>query len=321
MDETPEVTIAVIPRDRYCKAERSLRSVLTGTRVPFDLVYVDNRSPRRLARTIRRLVEGRRGGGRVIRSGRYLSPNQARNLAVAQVRTEYVAFVDNDVLVRPGWLEALLACARETGAWVVGPVVLQGEFADGVIHNAGGELAFEGEFGRRVAVQRNVFKFQKLEAPDEPLVRRTFDYVEFHCVLVRSDVFHKIGPLDEELYSTREHIDLCLRVREAGGRVYGEPASVIAYLRPPPLHWGDLRFFMRRWSEAWNLRSLRHFAAKYGLDPAYVERHKAMRKRRRLVFEPLRARVRRHLGEDAAARLVERLYRLELRVNRWLVSD
>jgi glycosyltransferase involved in cell wall biosynthesis len=282
------------------------------------MVYVDGNGPRRLARFIDRELAGR--GHRVIRSRRDLTPNQARNRALAEVRTEYVCFVDNDVIVRPGWLEALVRGARETGAWVTGPVILQGEYEDGVIHNAGGEFSFEGAFGSRVAHQRNVYKFQSIEAPREPLVRRTFDYVEFHCVLVRTDAFDKIGPLDEELYSTREHIDLCLRVRDAGGRVCGEPASVVAYLRPPPVELGDLPFFLRRWSEAWNLRSLRHFAAKYGLDPEpYVLRHKAMRRRRRLIYQPLLDGVRRRFGDETATRLGWRLARWELHANRRLV--
>jgi GT2 family glycosyltransferase len=198
---TPDVTFAVIPRNRFSVARRSLASLLSQTREPFEMIYVDGHSPRRLARFIDREVAGR--GHRVIRSRRYLTPNQARNLALAEVRTEFVVFVDNDVVVRPGWLQTLVRSARETGAWVMGPVILQGEYEDGVIHNAGGEIAFEGEFGWRIAHQRNVYKFQQIEAPADPMERRTFDYVEFHCVLVRTDVFDKIGLLDEQLYSTR----------------------------------------------------------------------------------------------------------------------
>lgn len=43
------------------------------------------------------------------------------------------------------------------------------------------------------------------------------DFVEFHCVLVRTAAFDSIGPLDEGLLSSREHLDLCLQVRANGG--------------------------------------------------------------------------------------------------------
>ena len=66
---------------------------------------------------------------KVIRTARYISPNQARNLGLRYVldRTildcadsEYVVFVENDVIVKPGWLTQLVACAEETNAAVVG---------------------------------------------------------------------------------------------------------------------------------------------------------------------------------------------------------
>ena len=52
-----------------------------------------------------------------------MTPNEARNLALQFVDTEYVAFVDDNAFVRPGWLDALVRCADETGASIVGPLI------------------------------------------------------------------------------------------------------------------------------------------------------------------------------------------------------
>jgi GT2 family glycosyltransferase len=77
-----------------------------------------------LPRRLRRFLEARprERGFRPIRTERYLAPNEARRLGLEEVRTPYVVFIDNDVLVSPGWLGALVRCAEETGAWLVGPV-------------------------------------------------------------------------------------------------------------------------------------------------------------------------------------------------------
>ena len=44
----------------------------------------------------------------------YLTPNEARNLATEQVRTRYVVFIDNDVVVAPGMARQSLMCRRLT---------------------------------------------------------------------------------------------------------------------------------------------------------------------------------------------------------------
>src|SRR5207249_8335576 len=55
---------------------------------------------------------------------RHLVPNEARNIGLRRVRTRYVVFIDNDAVPAPGWLERMVECAEETGAWVVGPLYL-----------------------------------------------------------------------------------------------------------------------------------------------------------------------------------------------------
>src|SRR5207244_3164071 len=49
---------------------------------------------------------------RVVFVDRYLQPNQARNLATRYARHPWLAFVENDSFVTPGWLESLLETCR-----------------------------------------------------------------------------------------------------------------------------------------------------------------------------------------------------------------
>jgi hypothetical protein len=93
---------------------------------------------------------------------------------------------------------------------------------------------------------------------------------EFHCVLVRRDVFDRIGYLDEEMLATKEHVDFCMGVLAAGGRVLLEPRAVVTYLFPcraRPMTPEDTPFFMVRWSDEWQRRSIDRLAEKWGLDP------------------------------------------------------
>ena len=73
------------------------------------------------------------------------------------------------------------------------------------------------------------------------------ELVEFHCVLIRTDILARIGPLDEEILNDPHHVDFCMMVREAGGSIYLEPAAVVTQIAPPPVQWSDLAFFLQRW--------------------------------------------------------------------------
>jgi len=118
------VTSVVVPRERFSIAQHSLESIYKHTR-PFELIYVDGGSPRAVSRWLDQAAT--QYGFRLLRSKQYLMPNQARNIGLAEVKTKYVVFIDNDVIVWPGWLESLIECAEETGAWIVGPVVCIGK--------------------------------------------------------------------------------------------------------------------------------------------------------------------------------------------------
>jgi GT2 family glycosyltransferase len=260
----PQVTIVVVPRERFSHTERTLENIYEQTTIPFNLVYVSGKSPARIQRYLQ--LESQRRGFRLIPTAGYLAPNQARNLGIREANTKYTVFLDNDALVSPGWLEALVQCAEETGAWVVGPVYFIGEFEKQIIHMAGATVHFKDRDGKRVLYEEQYHLDTPLAALPDPLLRRPCDHLEFHCLLVRTEVFSKLGPLDEGLLSVHEHIDFCMTVRRAGGAVYLEPKSRTTYVPPPPCTWWDLPFFMLRWSEDWNVSTVRHFNSKWDVS-------------------------------------------------------
>jgi GT2 family glycosyltransferase len=260
-------TIVVVPRDHFGDTEESLESLFENTEAPFDLVVVDGASPPATAAYLR--DQAARRGFRLIRTEHPLSPNRARNLGAAGVRTPFLVFLDNDVVVAPGWLGPLVACAEETGASVVGPLNFEGRPLHTRVHFSGGEARVEvrGEGGR---AERHLVDRIDKEAVAE---RRPTGCAEFHCMLVRTADFERVGGLDEGMLSTRENLDFCMAIAAAGGTVYLEPRSRITYLPPAPLRVSDLPFFALRWSDAWDLASFQHLRDKWGLaEDAYFEK-------------------------------------------------
>ncbi|WP_420453608.1 glycosyltransferase family 2 protein [Ilumatobacter sp.] len=298
-------TVIVTQRERFGMTAESLSSLLENTDEPFELVYVDANSPRRHAQHLVR--ESRRRGFTLIRHERYLTPNQARNIGLAAATTPYVVFVDNDVLYTPGWLTAAVDCAEETGAAIVAPLICQALPAHETVHHAGGDYTAPGGVdaffdppppGGRPFVEVMHGHGEPLADLDATLRRGETGFCEFHVVLARRDLFEVIGPLDEAMLSTKEHIDFSLSTRAAGGRVWFEPSSVVTYVFPNrdrPLEVSDWPFFALRWSDAHGRRSLEHFVSKWELDPpeGYVEEKKRIYGYRRVqaILVPIVSRV------------------------------
>jgi len=266
-------TVVVAPREQFRVTRPSLESILAHTTLPHRLVYVDGGSPRFTSKYLQ--LKARQHGFSLIRTEHYLSPGEARTLALPHVDTKYVCFIDNDVIVTPGWLESLVQCADETGAWAVGPLYCYNDPALGRIHMAGGLAHIREENGRRSFYEEHRFPRRFVNEVQVQLRREPTELVEYHCKLLRTETFDKFGRQNPRYLSSAESLDLCLQLREACCPVYIEPAAIVSNQQPPPFVWSDLPFFLLRWSDVWNRISLRCFREQWNLpaDDGWVRDH------------------------------------------------
>ncbi|GAA6616691.1 glycosyltransferase family 2 protein [Scytonema sp. NUACC26] len=281
----PQVTIVVVPRERFSYTSQSLGSIYENTHFPFKLVYVDGNSPAHIKQYLKKQAEQK--GFQLLRYENYLTPNRSRNIGLSCVNTKYVVFIDNDVLVKPGWLEALVQCAEETGAWVVGPLCLEGQDFK-TVHMVGGTSIFKEKGNRRWLVEKRPFMKLPLEKVASQLQRQATEILELHCIFARTETFDMLGKLDENLMSMGEESDFCMTVINAGKLIYVEPDSVISYVPPPPLVWSDLPFYFVRWSGAWCKKSVNHFKIKWNLtedSPTLKHYEEFVEKHRYLAYQ------------------------------------
>ena len=313
----PIITLIVVPRERFSYAQRSLDSLYDHTQIPFKLVYVDGKSPRGLRRSLEQ--QSIEKGFKLIRTEQYLYPNQARNIGLQYADTKYVAFVDNDVIVSPGWLSSLVQCAEETDAAIVGPLMCQHEPVHQEIHFAGGEShVWVDKLGRRRLREKMLHQGKRVTDVRSQLQRQPTELAEFHCVLVRRSIFEHIEQLDEAMLNTKEHLDFCMTVRELGESVYFEPDSVVTYVPGRPQKLADVHYYMLRWSNAWTLDSLNHLREKWNLveDGYFKTKYKKLGWRRYgTLIKPLSRRLTFGIGSNHLARGISKL---EHRVNRYL---
>jgi len=257
----PSVTIVVVPWQHYSQTKPSLESIYAFTQPPFELIYVDGNAPPYVQRYLQEQARAR--GFTLIRRDRYLTTTEAQNLALPHIQTDYVAFVENWVLVTPGWLSSLMRCAEEEQAWVVEPLYCTGELRRPIVYSAAPELRIVEENGARHLHETAPLAGKLLADVRGGLKRTTCGYAKSHCMLVRKDVLDRLGAFDESFTSYQGHRDFSLDVHAAGGSLYAEPNAVVVLAGPPPFAWSDVPLFLLRWSDAWLQPSIRRFAQKW----------------------------------------------------------
>jgi GT2 family glycosyltransferase len=260
----PRVTIVMTARERHSLTEAAIESIVADTPRPFRFVYVDAQSPEWLRESL--AANAGDWGLEVVRFDEPFWPHEARRRIAPMIDTEYAVFLDNDVQVEEGWLDALVACADETGAGIVGPLYLWGDgIAPPKVHMAGGKLVESEEAGRRVLDESHyLFNADPRQVKHE-LVRRPCDFVEFHCMLIRSELLRDPALFDPAIRCVHEHIDVALQARAQGHSIWFEPAARIHYMAYADHMLDDLGFFRQRWSVAEGESSIARFARKWNV--------------------------------------------------------
>jgi GT2 family glycosyltransferase len=265
----PRATIVMIARERHALTEASLERLIQNTSKPYRLIYTDGQSPDWLwQRLAERAPEW---DLELVRHDQPLWPQQLRNRVVDTISTDYTVFIDNDVLVDPGWLDHLVRCADETGAGIVGPLYLWG---DGItkpnIHMAWGTLNQTQTEQGTVLIDRHSLVNTNPEDVADQLVRKPCDFVEYHCMLIRTSLIKDNNLLDEHMLSVHEHIDTALTAKKRGYQIYTEPAAKVTYLVHAKYVLNDLPMYRWRWTRTSMDASIRYFCNKWQVVDAPV---------------------------------------------------
>jgi len=127
--------------------------------------------------------------------------------------TAFLCFLNDDVIVRRGWLEDMLACYAQEDACAVGMKLVYPDYMDlaGRIQHCGVE---RGPF--RTGAHRGVCADPDSPPFSEPRWVRTWA-VTGACLLVSSEDFWTYGPFDKGYEDESQDTDLCMRLKHGTG--------------------------------------------------------------------------------------------------------
>lgn len=142
------------------------------------------------------------------------------NRGAEKARGKYLAFVNNDTLVRAGWLGALLdTFAEEPEAGIVGSKLL---YPDGRLQEAGGVI-WQDASG---------WNYGKFDDPQKPKYNylREVDYCSAAALMIPKTLFWSVEGFDSHYAPAYyEDTDLAFKVRRAGYKVLYQPLSEVIH--------------------------------------------------------------------------------------------
>ena len=240
----PRVSILMVTYGGWEFVSKALQSLLENTDPCYEIIVVDNASPDGTAARLRDEVVNARLVFNTANRGFGPASNQAASLAAAP----YLALLNSDCFVRPGWLPPLLEALDEDKALgAVAPLILN---VDGSLQESGCLLfsnAYTQMFGLGDDAGKPAYRF-----------RRIVDYASGACLVLRRRIFLDLGGFDVAYVPAYfEDVDLCLRLRQHGFGTLVEPRSVVTHLRggsgggsfAVELWSRNLPIFRKRWKE------------------------------------------------------------------------
>ncbi|GGF97153.1 putative glycosyltransferase [Rhodococcoides trifolii] len=208
-----DVTVVVPVRDNHAGLERLLHAlrglcvlvVDDGSTVPVDTSTWGLQT----------------GSVTIVRHPISQGPAAARNTGLESATTDFVAFLDSDVVPRKGWLEVILSHFSDPSVGLVAPRIVA--------------LEPEGSALARYEHARSSLDLGRKEAPVHP--GGPVSYVPSAAVVVRRRAAVECKGFDASMH-VAEDVDLCWRLEDAGWRLRYEPVAQVAH---------DHRIDFRKW--------------------------------------------------------------------------
>nr|WP_231705193.1 glycosyltransferase [Arthrobacter gengyunqii] len=238
------VTISIPVYQDWSMTARAVHSVLECSGdMDVEVVIVDNGSAYYYSAALGQLFHG---NPRVqyVRLPRNLNFSIGSNYGAYLGTGEYTCFLNNDTVVREGWLQPLVDRLKDPAVLAVQPLL---QYPDDSIQTAGtifmAENALPGHFLANHPMEDAHAAGQE-----------HFSAITGACMVWRTSDIARLQGFDPFFINGMEDIDLCLRgIRDLGGHFEVEPASKVTHFESKTPGRGmniaaNRRSFMQRWN-------------------------------------------------------------------------
>lgn len=207
----PLVSIIIPNKDHVDDLEKCLASVYEkSTYKNFEVIVVENNSTEEETFNYYKTAMLKYNNLKVITWEKGFNYSAINNFAVEQADGDYVLLLNNDIeVITPDWLEQMLMFAQRQD---VGAVGVKLYFADDTIQHAGVIVGLGGVAGHA----HKCFARENPGYMARAVITQNLSACTAACLMIRKDVYNKVGGLDEGYAVAFNDIDFCMKIRDNG---------------------------------------------------------------------------------------------------------
>lgn len=220
-----KIAVVILNWNGEAMLRQFLPSVISGSCEEGTVVYVaDNASTDHSCE----VVEKEFPSVRLIRLDQNYGFAEGYNRALAQVEAEYVVLLNSDVEVTEGWLQDMVAYMDvhpETAACQ--PKILSYRHRN-LFEYAGASGGFIDRYGYPFCRGRVMDTVEEDKGQYEDII--PVFWATGAALMIRLEVYRKVGGLDARFFAHMEEIDLCWRLRSRGYALVCIPSSKVYHV-------------------------------------------------------------------------------------------
>ena len=205
----PRITILLLNWNGYADTFDCINSILKINYKNYEILLVDNGSDYKEYEKITSL----NSKATLIRSEKNLGFSGGNNLGIELALNsgaDYILLLNNDTVVEPNFLEPLLEVfKKETEVGIVAPQINYFNEPQKIWSSGGNISKIRGSgFAYSDKIEDNVDQENK-----------SVTFVSGCCMLIKKEVFEKIGFFDDNFFLYVEDADLCYRTTHSGYKI------------------------------------------------------------------------------------------------------
>jgi GT2 family glycosyltransferase len=149
------------------------------------------------------------------------------NFALGQIKAHYFVLMNSDIAPQKGWLAPLVSYFEANPLVAAAQPFLLDNNKPDYFEYAGAAGGFWDKYGYPFCRGRI---FESIEKNEGQYATSLVNWATGACLMVRSDVFQKVGGLDDYLFAHMEEIDLCWRMQRAGYKIAAVAESEVMHV-------------------------------------------------------------------------------------------
>ncbi len=211
--QTPKLSVIIVSYNSEAFIEKCLTSLQED-----EIIVFDNASSDRTIQIIKKFTNIK-----LIKSSENLGFAKANNKAAEEAKGEYLFFLNPDTEVEKPLDELVNFYENTPNAGIVGPKLV---LENGAIQPSARKLpTIMGAFKEYILGVKNAYS-QYIPGGKPTEVEMVYGA----AILIKKDLFERLGGFDEKFFLYYEDVDLCKRVKNLGKKIYYYPKVTIKHL-------------------------------------------------------------------------------------------